>query len=92
MLYRKPWKLIMYSPTNNTTDESKAGDAYIITMSHLYYESGKTAIGNNSRTETKSLGIPSLCHSILKVYANFTDFTRAFFNNIQKLGRKTATG
>ena len=21
MLYRKPWKLILYSPTDNTTDE-----------------------------------------------------------------------
>lgn len=45
MLYRKPWKLILYSPTDNTTDE-----LYKFTAEEIYKQDNKL-LGVNAETE-----------------------------------------
>ena len=45
MLYRKPWKLILYSPTNNTSDE-----LYKFTAEQVY-EQDRELLGVNAETE-----------------------------------------
>ena len=45
LLYRKPWKLILYSPTNNTSDE-----LYKFTAEQVYKQD-KNILGVNAETE-----------------------------------------
>ena len=62
MLYRKPWKLIMYSPTNNTTDE-----LYKFVAEEVY-KIDNELLGVNAETEIANKFAKYYCEIAKKQY------------------------
>jgi len=62
MLYRKPWKLIMYSPTNNTTDE-----LYKFVAEEVY-KIDNELLGVNAETEIGNKFAKYYCEIAKKQY------------------------